>query len=266
MGIFSLMSLSSITKYLDKNPLQVPPSPITKLPVLVSDSLGNCLRVHHNSRIPLQFFTYSGATSAVAIDRAIPELEKLSRGSKPLVVYVWLGVCDITKKIHRGPGHRQRQIELRYNSLGAATTNILEQFDRIKNVVISKQGFLKFITIPVYSAKLYNTYLGHPNPENFETTDKFLIEEINGLNQRIYDLNQSLGRNTLQFHLDIVKVRGRGRQSFNYNLLKDGIHPDSQLSEKWLRRLELDIVNECWSDATPDVLTLNVDPQELLTL
>lgn len=93
-----------------------------------------------------------------------------------------------------------------------------------------------------------------------------MIEEINGLNQRIYDLNQSLGRNTLQFHLDIVKVRGRGRQSFNYNLLKDGIHPDSQLSEKWLRRLELDIVNECWSDATPDVLTLNVDPQELLTL
>lgn len=104
---------------------------------------------------------------------------------------------------------------MRYNSLGAATTNILEQFDRFKNFVISKQGFLKFITIPVYSAKLYNSY-------NLGT----------GLNQQIYDLNQSLGRNTLQFHLDIVKVRGRGRQSFNYNLLKDGIHPDSQLSEK----------------------------------
>ena len=102
VGIFSLMSLSSITKYLDKNPLQVPPSPITKLPVLVSDSLGNCLRVHHNSRIPLQFFTYSGATSAVAIDRAIPELEKLSRGSKPLVVYVWLGVCDNYKENTQG--------------------------------------------------------------------------------------------------------------------------------------------------------------------
>lgn len=84
----------------------------------------------------------------------------------------------------------------------------------------------------MYSAKLCNSYLGYPNPENFETTDKFLIEEITGLNQQIYDLNQSLGRNTLQFHLDIVKVRGRGRQSFNYNLLKDGIHPDSQLSEK----------------------------------
>lgn len=89
-----------------------------------------------------------------------------------------------------------------------------------------------------------------------------MSEEITGLNQQIDDLNQSLGRNTVQFHLDILKVRGR----FNYNLLKDGIHPDSQLSEKWLRRLELDIVNECWSDATPDVLTLNVDPQELLTL
>lgn len=180
----------------------------------MSDSLGNCLRVHHNSRVPLHFLTYSGATSSVAINRAIPELEKLSRGSKPLVVYVWLSVCDITNKIHRGPDHRQRQIELRYNSLGAATTNILEQFDRFKKVVISKQSSLKFITIPVYSAKLYNFYLGHPNPENFEAcTDKFLIEEITCLNQQIYDLNQSLGRNTLQFHLDIVKVRGRGRQS-----------------------------------------------------
>lgn len=145
MGVFLLKSLSSITKFLDKNPFQVPPSPITKLPVLVSDtySLENCLRVHHNSRIPLLFFTYSTATSAVAIDRVIPGLKKFSRGSKPLEVYVWLGVCDITKKIHRGSGHRQRQIELTYNSLGTAMTNISEQFDRLKKFLISKQGFLK---------------------------------------------------------------------------------------------------------------------------
>lgn len=97
-------------------------------------------------------------------------------------------------------------------------------------------------------------------------TDKSIKEEIVLLNQQIFDLNQSLGRNTLQFHLDIVKVRGQGRQSINYSLLKDGIHPDNLLSEKWLRRLELDIVKECWIDTTPDLLTLKVDPQELLTL
>lgn len=67
------MSLLSITKYIDKNPLQVPLSSFTKLPVLVSVGVGNCLKVHHNSRIPFHFLTYSGATSAVAINRAIPE-------------------------------------------------------------------------------------------------------------------------------------------------------------------------------------------------
>lgn len=111
VGIFLFMSLSSITKYMDKNLLQVPPGPITKLPVLVSDSIGHCLlvRVHHYSRLPLHFFTYSGVTSAVAIDRAIPEL---SKSNKPLVVYVWFGVFDITKKIHRGSHHRQRQVDI----------------------------------------------------------------------------------------------------------------------------------------------------------
>jgi hypothetical protein len=87
----------------------------------------------------------------------------------------------------------------------------------------------------VYIAKIYNSYLVHPHPEECDATDKFLVEEITLLNQKSFDLNQSLGRNTLQFHLIIVKVRGRGRQSFNSNLLRDGIHPDNKLSEKWLR-------------------------------
>jgi hypothetical protein len=70
----------------------------------------------------------------------------------------------------------------------------------------------------VYSAKIYNSYLGHPQPEYFEETDKFLVEEITLLNQKIFDLNQLLGRKTLEFHLDILKARGRGRQSFYFNL------------------------------------------------
>ena len=261
------MSLSSLTKYLEKNPLEIPSIPNSKVPVLISDSLGNCLRsIHSAPKTPLQFLTYPGAPSATAIDRAIPELEKISKGGKPLAVYVWLGVCDITKKTRRDHNHRSQQIDLRYSSVGTATENIIEQFRRIQNFVISKQGSLKFITVPVYSAIRYNSYLGHPHAESFEATDKSIKEEIALLNQQIFDLNQSLGRNTLQFHLDIVKVRGQGRQSINYSLLKDGIHPDNLLSEKWLRRLELDIVKECWIDTTHDLLTLKVDPQELLTL
>lgn len=42
----------------------------------------------------------------MVIDRVIFEFEKLLRGSKFLVVYVWLGVCDIIKKIYRGFGYR----------------------------------------------------------------------------------------------------------------------------------------------------------------
>jgi hypothetical protein len=146
------MSLSTITKFLDKNPLQVLSTPIDKLPVLISDSLGNCLRTHHNTNsIPLHSLTHPGSPSATAIDRAIPELEKLCKGSRPLVVYVWLGVCDITNKIHKGPNSRQRQIELQYSSIGEASTHILEQFHRLKKIVITNKGSIKFLTIPVHS-------------------------------------------------------------------------------------------------------------------
>ena len=66
--------------------------------------------------------------------------------------------------------------ELRYSFVATATENIIEQFRRIQNFVISKQGSLKFITVPVYSAIRYNSYLGHPHAESFEATDKSIKE------------------------------------------------------------------------------------------
>ena len=177
-------------------------------------------------------------------------------------MYAWLGTCDITEKISRKEGW----IDIRYSTEGKATRKLIEQYQELKDFVFSKQGTIKFITLPTYSTVIYNKNKKHKKPEKFESSDSKILRELNELNGRIIELNKSLGRNTLQFHLDLRKNRsGRkpdlpSRKSIHWHLLKDGLHPKRALAKKWLRRLEIDIVSECWTD--PEIVSLEVDPQE----
>jgi hypothetical protein len=84
-------------------------------------------------------------------------------GSSSLVVYVWLDVCDITKRIHKGPNRRQRQIELQYSSIGEASAHILEQFHRLKKNCHHQQRLYK---IPCNSSVLSKNlqFLLRPSP------------------------------------------------------------------------------------------------------
>ena len=54
--------------------------------------------------------------------------------------------------------------------------------------------------------------------------------------------------------------KGRGPQNNASKLLTDGVHPCEVLARMWLRRLELDIVKDCFD---PE-LQVAVDPQEVL--
>lgn len=258
------MSERSLVQYLDKNPLIIPDRDSDKFALLLSDSQGKCLqKLHSNSKLPVQFLCTPGARTQSAFEKAKAELERiLSDQNKPVVVYVWLGTCDITEKI----SHRKGWIDVRYATEGEATRKIIKQYHKLQEFVFSKQGTVKFITIPTYSSVLYNKNKNHKQPDKFERSDKKISSEVNKLNEQIIELNNSLGRNTLQFHRDIIKNRPNknknkpSRETVNWHLLKDGLHPNKVLARKWLRRLELDIVSECWSD--PDFVSLRVDPQE----
>lgn len=252
------MSLTNLTSYLDKNPLSVPTTESDRVAVLISDSKGRYLeQCRTNFNIPLTILSYSGAQTSTVVDNFIKAYPKLSKDhKKPIVVYVWTGTNDITKK-------HSNIVDLRYREKGKATQCIIQEFERLITFVCSNGGFIKFICSPAYSCSIYNNRRRRKSTESFKVTDSVIIEETELLNSHIKGLNDRFQRNTLHFNLDLVKERSRTRKSINFHLLKDGIHPDTILAKKWLRRLELDIIKECWIS---DNFVVSVDPQELLSI
>lgn len=85
--------------------------------------------------------------------------------------------------------------------------------------------------------------------------------QANFLNQHIEQTNLQLGRNTLKFNADLRDIR-RGKKRYFFELLPDRLHPGCLLAQKWLQRLERDIVKECY----PPKDTVEVDEQEFLAL
>lgn len=83
--------------------------------------------------------------------------------------------------------------------------------------------------------------------------------QVDLLNQHIEQINLQLGRNTLKFNADLRDTR-RGKKRYFFELLPDGLHPGCFLAQRWLQRLELDIVRECF----PPKDTVEVDEQEFL--
>lgn len=253
------MSIQNLTSYLDKNPLCVPKTESDRVAVLITDSKGRYLdKCRTAFNLPLAIYSYSGARTSTIVDNFLNVFPKLSKDhKKPIVVYVWTGTCDITKK------RSHHIVDLRYKEHGTATERIIEQYDKLITSVCSSGGFVKFICSPAYSCSIYNKQRHHQSTDGFKNTDSAIIKETDELNSRIKALNDQFGRNTLQFNLDLVKERSRARKSINFHLLKDGIHPDTILAKKWLRRLELDVIKECWIG---DKFIVSVDPQELLSI
>lgn len=256
------MSETGLQNYLRENPLDIPQQASDRFAVLLSDSQGIKLEnVNTGRTLPLKFLCHKGWQSETAVDNAIRELDALIEAEKkPVVLYIWLGTCDITKRISYSKGF----IDKRYEGIGEATEKILVQYTRIKEFIFQKQGTIKFICVPPYSVSAYNKDRRHKHPEKFFDSDNFVKQEVQLLNRKIEELNTSLGRNTLKFQTDIIKTRSGNRQSINYHLLRDGLHPKRILAKKWLRRLQLDVCKECWLDK--ETFSVHVDPQELQAL
>jgi hypothetical protein len=55
----------------------------------------------------------------------------LSEEKKPVVVYIWLGTCDITDKISQSKGY----VDKRYENVGDAIYKILAQYQRVTEFI-----------------------------------------------------------------------------------------------------------------------------------
>ena len=103
---------------------------------------------------------------------------------------------------------------------------------------------------------LYNDVIERLIPTVFLDSDKEVEFQVDLLNKHFEEINTQLGRNSTRIWETLVV----GKKRLYFELLPDGVHSSHLLAKKWLRRLELDIVRECYLPTD----TLELDKQVFL--
>jgi hypothetical protein len=108
-----------------------------------------------------------------------------------------------------------------------------------------------FVETPVYSIYEHSKYKGQTDSE-FKKLDNELLSQINELNQNSREINTGLNNISPVFstvlsrqHWKNSKTKQTPRDQYNYNLLKDGLHPGINVAKVWLKKLELQIKKDC---------------------
>ena len=93
---------------------------------------------------------------------------------------------------------------------------------------------------------LYNDVKEHLNPTVLLDTDKeveFHVDLLKNILRKSTHCLVEMSGNSSQIRETLVE----GKRSRHYfELLPDGVHASHLLAQRWLRRLELDIVRECY--------------------
>jgi lysophospholipase L1-like esterase len=232
-------------------PLVVSDSSSERISVVLLDSKAAYLEQYREEEKLYRGYRAEDLVDFILIQK-LPEI--VSQHKKPPLVYIWIGTCDITKKSH----HHMR-IDIRY--FGNKTPNqVVQQLERARDFVLSIAGHIQFICLPPQSVVEYNRSKQISEPDHADGSDTEVQRQINVINHSLVSLNTSLERNTLKFDLDLYRTRRGRTNQINWKLLSDGVHPGEHLARKWLRRLELDIINDCYPC---DSFQIEVDPQDI---
>ena len=173
---------------------------------------------------------------------------------KPVIVYFWSGTCDLSVK---------RGKYINYNPNHNIVNDIITYYQEACEFVSQFEGCkIKFIGQPIYLISLYNDVQGHMRPTDILEADEIIEQRVDLLNQEIESLNQSIGVYTIEFNADLRDAMHHITYYY-FELLEGGLNPDTLLSQKWLRRLQIDVVKECFTIATEDILDIHVNPSEL---
>ena len=220
-------------------------------PIIISDSKGNYLHdfVQTEIELELRWYCVKGRTAEQGYIWLQQNIDQLITRLQSIHIYIWLGTCDLTKYFHP------------FVSLSSCDDSKLQSvisvFHKYAELVKSKpECHITFLEIPTYSIYEWNKYRNHPNPAQFKKEDDQLITQVNKLNELIRDLNTEI--NTSQpspvFSHDIFHNQEKTsksktytiRQSYNFTLYKDGIHPSENLAKVWLKKIALTVQKDCW--------------------
>lgn len=239
------MSLSKLRKFVqetsgfdDKLPR------IKKTPIVLSDSKASYLKSIATSDIEknIVWWFKKGWNSESGLNFLRANIDEALSSYGEIHLYVWLGTCNLTVK---SPG--KGYITLNPNDGSAKLIHDLQQISRLAD---RKKFKVTFFEVPIFSIREWNRYRGHRDPDNFIESDKTLEVRIKVVNEHILRINESNGARSYALNVDLCRTRkNRGRKPkkiYYMGILKDGIHPENELSRCWLRKFTIRIKEDCY--------------------
>ena len=241
------MSKSKLNREIVKLQRKIQPVQLQKTPIILSDSKAKHLKYERS--LPVEFnivwWYQSGAT---AHDRYLflkDNIEQAVNRYKNIVLYVWLGTCDLTKFID------SKCIDLVSDVSNSSVNDLIRNFRNIYTLISQYETVeLVFLEIPVYSIVCWNKSRCHKNPEQFQASDYILESQINIVNRFIRETNLILRKHSPKFSCDLQNSRKSSRSatrfSYKFNAFYiDGVHPGHKLSKLWLLRIASLITVDC---------------------
>lgn len=227
---------------------------INKTPIILSDSKGRYLqqKVANGFDQNIVFWHKSGATCREQFNFLKNNIDEAVEQYTNIVLYVWLGNCDLTVK-------ENCYIKLRSHDTSAIKT-ITDCFKEIFHFISGYPTVeLVFLEIPPYSVHIYNVSqqekkllkpFSKTDLKRLVDSDYELYGQIEQVNGFIRDTNRLTRKRSPRFGLDLENCR-RGRyQGSRYtyrfdSFYTDGIHPCAVLSRYWLLNLCKIMLDDC---------------------
>lgn len=242
-----------ILKYANK-PIHFKGS-LKKQPIIISDSKGKYLKkdaldIPKSINCFIEFQCRGGARFADYYCWLKRNLQQKVNQYGHIVLYIFLGTCDLTKIVSPPENKHRKYIELRHQDDSTAVKYLTDQIDKYFYLVSSFPTVsIVFLEIPPYCIRQWNSFQGHPHPEKFAAQDKILYERISIINEYIKAVNNISHVESPKFGLDVKRGRKEANSDRRYSLCfagyKDGIHTRPELARCWMRRLILQIIVDC---------------------
>ena len=272
------MSIIKLRNYIREEP-QRPKGLQNRTPVLVSDSKGLTLRNYcPDFKFPFEQWCISGARTRDLLNIIKQRTTKALQRHGKILIYLWAGTCDITKKCGKEICIRNKD-NITVNNIIRDYQSIIEYLEQFGADVILKIVDLPILSIQKWNTKhLRNNQIKPQDLQKYKDEDKILTEQISDLNKRIWQMNKTAGHQPIKTSQFYFRTRGgkvkrkqkskKIRHSVRISLNKeDGVHPGKTVSLVITKLLLLDSYTECFiSVPSEDILQIRIDEEELLKL
>ena len=163
----------------------------------------------------------------------------------PAFVYITAGLTDLTEKVTYGTGSNRYQEVIFYEDVDKAAERIIEEYEHSRFRLLGKNGI-----IPVFSGITpmsfwdwnYARLCQGKTSALHHVEDYWIMQEdledcIITINNRIREINAQTfpGLLTPRISDEVFQKKGADKPyRFRHNRLVDGVHPDSEVVDKWV--------------------------------